>query len=387
MARMTTRVTVALAAVLAGAAACAPRMPAGGPAGLETRTTLALELAGQFSIPPLTQFPPFDGPRFGGLSGLTSTGDPREFFVVSDDRTANRLYRMRITGEGPSFGIEVLSLISFDQSEHAPRLDPEAIVVTPGGDLLVASEGRGSESARLPPAIAQYTLTGRFIRQLAIPTGFLPHGSGEAPRGTRPNAGFESLAITPSGDRLFTATETALLQDGDPASFDHGTTARLLEYVSRGETFVPAREFAYPLDAVDPAPFTPGNSVAGVVDLLALSADQLLALDRTFIEASGQGRGVNFIRLFRISLEGADDISAVDSLRETARVTPVRKTLLLDLSALAGLSPALNTLDNFEGLALGPTLADGSRSLILVSDDNFNASQRSWFLLLRFTGR
>jgi hypothetical protein len=374
-------------AVLAFAAACAARPPVAAPGDPPDAPAASLQLAGQFSIPPLTHFPPDSGPRFGGLSGLTSTGNPGEFFVVSDDRTDNRVYRMRISGEGASFHTQALNIIPFDQGGDAPRLDPEAIVVTPGGELLVASEGRGTAAARLPPAIVQYTSAGRYVQQLAVPQRYLPQAAGEAPRGTRANAGFESLTITPSGDRLFTATETALLQDGDPSTFESGTTARLLEFRRRGDTFVPAREFAYPLDAVDPAPFTPGASVAGVVDLLALSDAELVSLERTFIEASGQGRGVNVIRLFRISLSGADDISAIDSLKGAGRVRPVGKTLLLDLSGLAGLPAALNTLDNFEGLAFGPPLADGSRSLLLVSDDNFNASQRSWFLLLRFTGR
>ena len=380
------RVPAALA-LLVLTAGCAARPPVAGSQGPPEAPAPALLLAGHFSIPPFTQFPPENGPRFGGLSGLAASGNPGEFFVVSDDRTDSRVYRMRISGEGQSFRTEALNIISFDQSGDAPRLDPEAIVVTGAGELLVASEGRGTAAARLPPAIVQYTSAGRYVQQLAVPPRYLPHAPGEPPRGTRANAGFESLTITPSGDRLFTATETALLQDGEPATFESGTTARLLEFTRRGDTFVPAREFAYPLDAVDPAPFTPGASVAGVVDLLALSDDELVALERTFIEASGQGRGVNVIRLFRVSLAGADDISAIDSLKGAGHVRPVRKALLLDLSGLAGLPAALNTLDNFEGLAFGPPLADGSRSLLLVSDDNFNATQRSWFLLLRFTGR
>jgi hypothetical protein len=34
-------------------------------------------------------------------------------------------------------------------------------------------------------------------------------------------------------------------------------------------------------------------------------------------------------------------------------------------------------------MTLGPRLADGSRSLILVSDDNFNPNQVNQFLLFR----
>ena len=63
-------------------------------------------------------------------------------------------------------------------------------------------------------------------------------------------------------------------------------------------------------------------------------------------------------------------------------IVPVSKTLLLDLSKMPGLSPDLApSLDNFEGMTFGPALAGGNASLLLVSDDNFSKSQRTWFLL------
>jgi hypothetical protein len=91
---------------------------------------------------------------------------------------------------------------------------------------------------------------------------------------------------------------------------------------------------------------------------------------------------MNQIRIYRISLEGATDVSGMDSLRGRT-FTPVRKSLLLDLSKVKGLSRELAALDNFEGMTLGPSLPDGSRTLLIVSDDNFNPRQRTAFLLFR----
>ncbi|MEO8683058.1 MAG: esterase-like activity of phytase family protein, partial [Vicinamibacterales bacterium] len=61
-----------------------------------------------------------------------------------------------------------------------------------------------------------------------------------------------------------------------------------------------------------------------------------------------------------------------------------RKSLVLDLSTLTErvLSRDLARLDNFEGMALGPTASNGTRTLLLVSDDNFRATQKTSFLLL-----
>ena len=390
--------------------ACLPT-PSSSTARVHVTKDTVLQLAGQFSIPPMTRLPGPASLPFGGISGLAPTGIPGEFLAVSDDRTTHRYYRLRITGEGPSFRVEVLEAVALDDGVRGPRLDPEAIVIMDNGDLLISSEGRGTLQTRVPPSIAQYSRAGAFIRELPIRDRFIPNDAVPT-RGVRPNAGFESLTLCPGGRRLYSATETALLQDGDLVTFEHGTMSRMLEYVREGNSFVPRREFAYPLDAMGAAPFTAGTSASGVVELLALSEDELLALERTFIAtAAGGGRGINQIRLYHVSVADASDISAIDSLRgldiggarqpagarpvqtsaaaPQARkpITPARKTLLLDLSALEGIAPDLTTLDNFEGLAFGPRLADGSRSLLMVSDDNFNDAQQTWFLLLRFSGR
>jgi hypothetical protein len=58
-------------------------------------------------------------------------------------------------------------------------------------------------------------------------------------------------------------------------------------------------------------------------------------------------------------------------------VPPIKKKLLLDLADL-GL-----TIDNVEGMALGPVLPDGSQSFWVISDDNFSKDQVTQFLLFR----
>ena len=47
--------------------------------------------------------------------------------------------------------------------------------------------------------------------------------------------------------------------------------------------------------------------------------------------------------------------------------TPVTKNLVFDIEADFGIAP-----DNLEGMTFGPTLPDGRRLLIIVSDNNFN---------------
>jgi hypothetical protein len=369
---------VAIAAAAAVAACTAARIPAPD-AGFGPG---ALQLAGQFSIPPLTRLPPVVGLQFGGISGLAPANLPGEYVAVCDERLGSRVYRMRLSGEGAAFRAEALATIPLEVGGRAPSVDPEAIAVAAGGDMWIASEGLATGPPRVPSVIARYTSSGAFVRQIELRERFLPNPEGPITRGLRGNAGLESLTITPGG-RLFAATETALAQDADPASFERGTLARLLEFTADGDGFEPAREFVYPLDRIETVPYEAGAIVKGVVELLALGETEMLALERTYVEeAKSRGQGTNRAQLYRVSIEGATDVSSVDSLKDATEAVPVRKTLVLDLSAVPGLDGDLApSLDNFEGLAFGPRLADGRQSLVLVSDDNFHEHQRTWFLL------
>jgi glycerophosphoryl diester phosphodiesterase len=280
--------------------------------------------------------------------------------------------------------VEPVGVIALEAAHGAPeRLDPEAIALTGDGHILISSEGIGSEEPRLPPALIEYTPEGRFIRQLTVRPRFAPDPYGPQTSGVRGNAGFESLTTSPDFDRLFTGAELPLVQDGDGDAFVSGSRSRILEYVRRSGRYEPAGEFAYELDRLEKPSFEPIFAVNGLVELLAISRLELLAMERGYAESAGRAASMSRIRIFRITLAGATDISARETLRGATDVVPVRKTLLLDLDALPGLSPALRSLDNFEGLAWGPALPEGRRNLIVVSDDNFNEHQVTAFLFLR----
>jgi hypothetical protein len=62
-------------------------------------------------------------------------------------------------------------------------------------------------------------------------------------------------------------------------------------------------------------------------------------------------------------------------------IVPVQKRLLLDLDTL-GIE-----LENLEGMTLGPRLADGSQTLVVISDDNFSADQKTQVLLFKLRDR
>ena len=61
-------------------------------------------------------------------------------------------------------------------------------------------------------------------------------------------------------------------------------------------------------------------------------------------------------------------------------VVPVKRTMLLDLSSLTNDDGSVLALDNIEGIPFGPTV-HGKRTLILVSDNNFNPAQFTQFIV------
>jgi 3-phytase len=188
-------------------------------------------------------------------------------------------------------------------------------------------------------------------------------------RGIRGNLGFESLTLSPGGTTLWTANERALKQDLADDSKTVPCPVRLLRYDRHGESFVPGAQYVYPVGGI--AHPGPGFALNGLAELHLLPDGSLLALEREFTTARGMA-----IRLYRVTLAGATDVSGLDAL-DGVPSTPVRKTLLYDF-AKSGFVP-----DNLEGITWGPVLPDGDRTLVLVSDDNFEPLQQTQIVALR----
>jgi hypothetical protein len=340
-------------------------------------------LIAQYSIPPLGRYPPGYGLPFGGISGITTRRQGTELFAISDAPHAGRIYRLAVDGEGPSFRVTPTALISLEGLPDRDRADDESMTFLPDGTVIVCSEGNVEEPRR-PATLTQYGRDGNLMRNLPVRDRFVPEPTGPQTKGARGNAGFESLTLSPDGERLFVGVETALVQDGEPADFITGADTRILEYVPRHGNFEPAREFIYRLEPVFKPSYDPGAFlINGLSDLLAVDRTTILALERGYVEDRARpSYGLNQIRIYRISVTGATDVSGLDSIKGHSEIVPVTKTLILDLAQVPGLSADLTPhLDNFEGMAFGPRLPDGRATLLLVSDDNFSATQRTWFLL------
>ena len=300
----------------------------------------------------------YEGTSVGGLSALAYVGRQSTYYsLVDNGPTASdaRFYTLRIPVKGSLGTPEILDVTTLKDASGQPftasNFDGEGLAITRKGDLLVSSETE--------PSIRRFDLDGNLLEELPVPQKFEVAPAGEGQR----NQTFESLSLSPNGRSLFTANEGYLLADGQTT--DGSDRIRILRYEDRGPgSFEPAEEFFY---LADPN--------LGVVEIVALSEDELLVLERGF--QSGVG---NTVRVYRVSLDGAHDVSDEPSLAATD-LEPVGKELLVDLAdcpsggaTTPGTQPN-PLLDNYESLTLGARLPGGRRSLLLQSDDNFSAGQ------------
>jgi hypothetical protein len=344
-------------------------------------TVASYELIGTTSIPTGAQF---EGTEIGGLSSITYDANRGVYYAISDDQGTIdpvRYYTLDIDVSDGHLDPGDITFLDFTHildptgAPYAPAsLDPEGLTLTHEGALYFSSEGFTARVPPVDPFINRMNLNGRHTRSLLIPTEFLPDPDHPGTRGVRSNLGFESLNVTPDQHTLVTASEAALFQDGPAASVSQGSLARILEY--RLSSGVPGSQYVYEVNPVAEAPVpSTAFSVNGLVELLPLdNLGTMLALERSFsVGAPGLG---NTIWLYEIQTQGATDVSDKFSLLNES-FTPVTKRLILNVEADLGIEP-----DNIEGMAFGPALPDGRLPLVLVSDNNFAASQSTQFIVL-----
>jgi len=317
---------------------------------------------------------PFQGTEIGGLSGITYDAQKQVYYAISDDRSSKapaRFYTLKINLESGKLEKEQITFTGVttlldENGKSFPELslDPEGIAFT-GNSVFVSSEGDVDRQTN--PFIKEFSLDGKLLKTLPIPDLFLPDDKGS--KGIRNNLSFESLTLTPDRKYLFTATENAIVQDGAVPSLETGSPCRILRYDAVSGN--PEASFLYITEPL-PAGANPVGKLTsnGLVDLVAIDDNRLLSLERAFSLETG-----TTIRIFEISLEKGDRIEALESLQSLlGDVSPAQKRLLLDLETLK------IPLDNIEGLTFGPALADASRGLILVSDNNFSPLQETQIL-------
>lgn len=342
-----------------------------------------LRLIGETRLPHKLQF---QGTTVGGLSGIDFDPASGVYYVISDDRSSinpARFYTARIPVSTDKLGdVELLGVTTLrqaDGSAYPANLlgrqvpDPEAIRWhAPSQTLLWTTEGNAITLAQ--PALRQILPDGTHLRDFALPAMF----DFSLLTGPRINKTLEGLALTPDGRYAWIAMEAALRQDGpEPTPQAPGGPCRFTQIdIATGKA---VRQIAYVPDAIPRAAIPPSaDADNGVAEVLALSAHRMLVLERAYMAGYGPGNSTS-LRLYLIDTRQGTDTLDLPAL-QPGSFKAADKTLLADFASF----PALTQLDNTEGMTWGPTLPSGNRTLLFVSDNNFNPRQITQFLAFEF---
>jgi len=260
------------------------------------------------------------------FSGLTWAGG-NDWFTVSDKVRA--IFPMSIALD-PASGKIIGASIGTPVPVKTKLADFEGIAFVPG-------KQRAYVSCETGDGIFGFDLKKRTVIPVAVPPIFSK---------ARNNKSLESLTYDSTVGNFWTANEEALKCDGPMSGSERGTVVRLQRFDG---AFRPTGQFAY---VTEPSTYRAHGGGTGVSDLALLPNGELLVLERVV------GTFGLSVKIFRTELGGATDISEVPAL-EGGEYKPAAKTLIFSRATLT---------NNFEGIALGPQLADGWRSLVLIAD-------------------
>ncbi len=347
---------------------------------------ISIEYIGEYKLP---QNSVFKNTLIGGLSGLTYDRQKDLYYAICDDRGDNapaRFYTLKLDLDTSNPDLvqfnnvditDVTILKDINNKQYqAGTIDAEAIALTPEGTVFISSEGHRDHD--IPPFIGEFDLkTGTAKQALPIPLRYLPDTKNK--RGIQKNLAFEGITLSPTGTlpasgeplRLFAATESALIQDKEIIKIGKngkisGAKNRWLHYLIGDKPEI-ISEHLYRLDPPPVGALAHGLSEIQSID----TSGHFLTLERSV------GLLGFRVKLFQTTMAGATDTTNIASFNGTKNIQPIQKQLAFDLKQLN------IYIDNLEGMALGARLPDGSRSLLLVSDNNFSDRQTTQFLLFK----
>ena len=304
-----------------------------------------------------------------GPGGGTISYDTRaQRFTLDVDQASGAISNFKIaeTVVFKSGGSGLNGLAPNPSSRLGLAFDPEGLVVNPRTGSLLVSDEYG-------PAVREFSRSGELIRTFTTPANLVPRNAASGTpnfagdtgntAGKRSNRGMEGLAISPDGKFVYGMLQSALLDEGA----GNGSVSRIVQYDLASGTAV--AQYAYQMKRADQG--------QGTSALVAINDHEFYVIERN---NRGVGVGATFAtadkQVFRIDLAGATDVTTIDLDAAGAVFNKVIKsTQVLDLdadtlAALGGKSP-----EKWEGLAIGPKLANGSYLLLAGTDNDYSVSQ------------
>ena len=294
----------------------------------------------------------------GNYSGLTWLGGNR-FAVVSDKTAESGFFIFRIEIDAVSGDITEVVNEGFLSSDESNK-DEEGIAFFPkDSTLLIAREADNR--------IVEYGMNGRLTgRELAIPSVFST---------ATPAYSFEALTYNALTHRFWTTSESTLKTDGEQTNATNHVKNKL-RFQSFDDSFTPREKYAYLMDAAENQA-SASNYAMGVPAMTALDDGWLLVLERELLVTSSKIG--SFVENKIYCVDPAESV-AINQERGLDSDSPyMRKVLIATWKTSLGL--LRQNLANYEGMCLGPRLADGSQVIVLCADsqDQYGGVLRDWF--------
>ncbi|MBC8137948.1 MAG: esterase-like activity of phytase family protein [Fibrella sp.] len=334
----------------------------------------------------------------------------QEFTLDVDDTTGaisnfNLLRTVQFTANGAAFNGQNPQLLNGNPATLGLSLDPEGFAVSRTGNFYVSDE--------YGPSIYEFNRNGELIASFTAPDNLLPRSNAAGNpldfaairdstpaliTGRQDNRGFEGLAVTPDGSRLYAMLQDPLAEEGAGNQGRRSRNLRIVEYDTA--TRQSLRQFIYQLEDLsdinariagtdnDFGANAQGRNI-GISAIIPVNDTEFLVLERDNrgfgVDELADGNPLSLLpvstkRIYNVNIAGATDVSGI-SLAGTntlpGGVTAVSKTLALDLqAALSGANLGIPALpEKFEGITIGRQLSDGTYSLIVGTDNDFSVTQ------------
>lgn len=301
----------------------------------------------------------------GNYSGITHLQGDR-YALISDKQEADGWTEVSITFL-PSGDIQRMQFIAHHHDDRTlgKARDSEGIAYVPGQGLFVSAEN----DQQILELGEDGLPTGR---SLAVPACY-------SPSCTFHNYGFEALTYNASQGVFWTTTEQGLKSDVTGLTTHETPQPTLLRLQSFGPDLQPLQQFAYMTEA----PVTtrkPRYYAFGVPELLAIDDTTLLVMERELNVPKRYNRAKCHIRLFCVNpRSGESVVDASIPLKEMETTNFLPKKPFYAFSTGIRIFGKKNYA-NYEGMCLGPKLADGSQTILLIADSQ-NRAGNSFFHL------
>lgn len=337
--------------------------------------------------------------RLGGFSAIEYSGVGHRYAALSDrgpdDGSTGYLCRYHLLdisvepGAAHPVKLQLVDTKLFNDAEGRPftgssaaiqvtsqcgcRLDPEGFRFARNGGFFVSDE--------YGPQLVEFSAKGKEVRRFGLPAHLqVQHPCQDSSQeirtnqtGRSSNRGMEGLALSVDGRFLYGTMQSTLLQDAPRGEHGYsvGVNCRIVKIeVATGDV----KEYVYQLDS-------PTN---GLNEIVAMGDDQFLVIERD----GKVGQSAAYKRIMKIDLAGATEVQDMDQLPHDLpeSIHPVCKETFIDFLSPEFKLPPESVPEKLEGLTFGEPLADGRQTIIVASDNDFEAAIPSLIYVFGLSG-